>query len=242
MHCDIANEFINVVKQAIEETQVDSMDPTEELRAIIACPDQSVGMVKTACSPGEFQRVNIDDRFNGLKDSLGRIILVLESPHDKEYVLRDEKWIAKGPACGCTGCQIREKFREIFKDKMSIDDYELILVNAIQYQCSLGRKLQGNKNFSHTKNTIVEKLLKMRIFRHELRKRISKVWRPKTNDFIINACSSYTRICCHVKNVITAITDRVVCGVPHPSSWMYSRNLETARNVINLSRFWNEHP
>lgn len=225
---DLADKFIEIVNQ------VTQIDDNEKARARIFCPDQSVGLVKAACASGVFDRVDIVDAYKGIDLAEGRIILVLESPHDKEYVLRSGKWIALGPAQGCTGCRIRGKFREIFNEQFSVDAYELILLNAIQYQCSLGRKLE---KFGKIKDQIVQSLLATTEFQEDLEKRLLSAWRPKCKDFIVNVCSSNVGICCYVNNIISGITSRSICGVPHPFSWQFENSIEKACKVVRASWF-----
>lgn len=69
-----------------------------------------------------------------------RIVIVLESPHKKEYDIDN---IIGYPALGSTGVNINRGIEEIINEKLSnIMDgnvyYELIFMNAIQYQASLG--------------------------------------------------------------------------------------------------------
>lgn len=230
MNRGLADKFVKIVEGVSPK-----MNEDEKARALICCPDQSVGIVKGACAPGEFKRAKIVEDYKGITDAAGRIILVLESPHDQEYVLKLGKWTARGPAHGCTGCQIRDKFREIFNGKFSVDNYELILVNAIQYQCSLGRRLSGKGNFSKEKNEIMRILLLHHDFQENLKRRLSMVWRQHSTDFIVNASSSKREICCLINSVITRITTRYICGIPHPSSWRNPKNLEKACDVIGTS-------
>lgn len=228
---DLADKFVEIVNQVTE------MDDNEKARARIFCPDQSVGLIKEACAPGEFNRVDIYDGYRGYNNAEGRVILILESPHEREYVYSSGKWVAVGPAQGCTGCSIRNKFRKIFSGSVSVDRYELILVNAIQYQCSLGRALNGKGNFSRIKNLIVQKTLSENAFQEDLAKRIDAVFRIDSQDFIVNASSSDTAICCAVNSVLRGMTTRVICGVPHPFSWRYAKKLEKARDVVTAAGF-----
>lgn len=67
-----------------------------------------------------------------------RIIIVLESPHKNEY---SKELIA--PAMGMTGKKIKFLFLNILNDKLKTnikenEVYDLIIMNAIQYQASLG--------------------------------------------------------------------------------------------------------
>lgn len=59
------------------------------------------------------------------------LLLILESPHIKEFV--DEP----GPAKGTTGTNIARLLRDVPGLKAD-GEYGLILINAVQHQCSLG--------------------------------------------------------------------------------------------------------
>lgn len=119
-------------------------------------------------------------------ESLKTIVIVLESPHDKEFFKINNIYHNVGPACGTTGENLMKWFPETvmnyvpcvidsennFKAKYhSAKDiesgvYALKLVNAIQFQCSLGEKptVYRNKVFnklwkdSKVKDSFVERL------------------------------------------------------------------------------------
>lgn len=70
------------------------------------------------------------------------LVIVLESPHVDEFN-KLKCNIAPAPALGATGCSLDNYFIELFNSKINdfkIADgiYNVILANAIQYQCSLG--------------------------------------------------------------------------------------------------------
>jgi hypothetical protein len=93
------------------------------------CPDQYVGIISTLHkSNDDFpERYNPDLRPN----ENPALILILESPHIDEF--NGEP----GPAKGTTGRLIRSHIGEM-KCFREYSDYGLILMNAIQFQCSLG--------------------------------------------------------------------------------------------------------
>lgn len=124
------------------------------------CPDQLVGHLSYDMSNQKFswdeiistknpekaknnpkisERKNISDILNPDADT-GVIILVLESPHKDEY---DDQKNPIGPANGKTGNHINKYLVSILNNavgylKPIYPKYDLILLNAIQYQCSLG--------------------------------------------------------------------------------------------------------
>ena len=110
------------------------------------CKDNLVATVKYKNNKWEFEKSNIlpDERisnFNsvdvGVKENK-RIIIILESPHKDEYSMG-----RVAPAMGKTGKNIKEYLLEILDKKIgnpkdNEKKYDVILMNAIQYQTSLG--------------------------------------------------------------------------------------------------------
>lgn len=123
------------------------------------------------------------------------VVIVLESPHTSEY--KDKKSV--GPACGSTGLNIRRFFLKHFINYcLEIDDgsyglfsrttseiengkYKLVLLNSVQYQCSLGVSLKNNKK----KNMVFAKCLENDTFSDDLFNRL-RLFKP---DIVINACT-----------------------------------------------------
>ena len=93
------------------------------------CPDQYVGIIGgfDQLSKDFPERKNVSSR----PDDIPCLIMILESPHTDEFIGE------VGPAKGTTGRLIRSHIQEM--DCFSqFQDHGLILMNAIQYQCSLG--------------------------------------------------------------------------------------------------------
>jgi hypothetical protein len=178
-----------------------------------ACPDQYVGIIRT------LREANGD--FPERRDAILRpddtpiLILILESPHIDEFI--DEP----GPAKGTTGRLIRSHISEMecFRE---YSDYGLILMNAIQYQCSLGYPTECFRDC---------------MFR--------KVWRDEGKDLFIERIGRYLRSgdkianCCTRGNGPKSETElRVLVQSAikewrhdlepmrrtHPSSWYSSTN------------------
>jgi hypothetical protein len=107
---------------------VSSLDLPHGPRDLRACPDQYVGRV------AEIERVDgIIARQPALvRPNQQALILVLESPHIYEF-LGDP-----GPAKGATGRRIAKYLRQV-RGLEGTEDHLLLLVNAVQHQCSLGR-------------------------------------------------------------------------------------------------------
>jgi len=93
------------------------------------CPDQFVGVISGIERARDFSgRVSASER----PPHLRCVLLILESPHTSEF------GVSPGPAKGATGRNIVQYLSQVpgLKDK---GDFGLLLVNAVQYQCSLGR-------------------------------------------------------------------------------------------------------
>ena len=134
-----------------------------------ACPDQYVGTLADIIGQPVFPfRRPVSQR-----PETPCLILVLESPHIDEFV------DAPGPAKGFTGEMIRKYLPDAFEPK-GRTGYGLILLNAIQYQCSLGS------------NTVV---YRDRIFRavwaqggkEKFQARLQAVYMP--GDQVMNCCT-----------------------------------------------------
>lgn len=92
------------------------------------CPDQYVGVISQFCPNSDFpERVPVESRPSDLKC----VIMILESPHINEFSN------SLGPAKGQTGTLIRANFFRV-KGLDKYINYGLILINAVQNQCSLG--------------------------------------------------------------------------------------------------------
>jgi hypothetical protein len=102
--------------------------PTNEL----ACPDQYVGLIGNLPNPKcSFIRTMVRERPANTRC----LILILESPHKNEYINPCNPI----PANGQTGENIRKFLKSIEALNASThSEYGLILMNAIEYQCSLG--------------------------------------------------------------------------------------------------------
>ena len=100
------------------------------------CPDQHMGKVQNK----NWKRKNIFNE-NGevilkkFPSGEGAMIVILESPHTEEY---DINGIPQGPACGTTGKNLRKMSELIIFQNYK--NYQLYIINAIPFQCSLGDK------------------------------------------------------------------------------------------------------
>ena len=222
---ELAKRFLEIVKEVISESGASPLTEDEEARCMTPCPNQAVGRIGNLSSQEIFERrYNVDQ----LSTDEKCVILVLESPHKYEYV-KDEsgRWIAKGPARGCTGCRIRWYLHGILKNQIfSTRDYAqwtLVLVNAVRFQCSLGRDISDDDG--RLKNKILLRCLEESIFKDDFGNKIQDVMRDR-ECLVINACTSVAR------DKVGKILQRVIGGSEfvtihgHPSSWMRKKTLK----------------
>lgn len=96
------------------------------------CPDQFVGIISEIELHKDF--TDRDPAYER-PTNLPCVLLVLESPHRDEF---PEPPAEPGPAKGSTGRNIIRYLQEVpgLQDK---GDFGLLLVNAVQFQCSLGK-------------------------------------------------------------------------------------------------------
>lgn len=109
------------------------------------CPDRLFG--KICC--GEYKPLKSQGRQNIYYDKTetipkNAVVAILESPHTSEYD-RDGK--PMGAANGKTGMMFDNKFEVLFSksqiaNSININgEFDVVLINAVQYQCSLGKQL-----------------------------------------------------------------------------------------------------
>ncbi len=140
-----------------------------------------------------------------------KLALILESPHKCEYNGR----IPLRPANGNTGKNINTKLiNRSFINSLDYDfDYEVMLINPVQLQCSCYN--QGNNIFTSNrtgKNNVFKCLFDC--LKYDFHQRLIS-YKP---DFILN-CTTYD---------LKKVVENAICGVrqvgsdatdKHPSSW-----------------------
>lgn len=170
------------------------------------CPDQYLGLIKESVLMHEFAH-----RFPAKeRPSHACIVMVLESPHVEEYVGE------LGPAKGATGEMIRQHLIASL-GLPRLENLGLILVNAVQHQCSLGT------------NTSV---YRDRIFRavweqggeKDFSNRIAGLYLP--GDVLVNCCTKGNdfEINVPLRNLVEEALRKSIPNVvslrrTHPSSW-----------------------
>lgn len=171
-----------------------------------ACPDQFLGVVNELVAMSSFaKRIPAHQR-----PGHACVLLVLESPHVEEFVGEP------GPAKGATGEMIRQ-YLPTALGLPNIHDYGLLLVNAIQHQCSLGARTNVYRD---------------RIFRSvwvnggelDFRNRIISLFQP--GDVLVNCCTKGNdfEVFDPLRNLVetalrTSIPNVLSLRRTHPASW-----------------------
>jgi hypothetical protein len=173
------------------------------------CPAQYVGLVSQVAGYQENdfpQRLPASDRPAGQ----AAVIMILESPHTNEFTGNP------GPAKGRTGTRLREHLRDVL-NAQQLNRHALILINAIQHQCSLGAptKLYRDEMFRQTWRAFGE---------NDFRQRLTDICRPE--DFLVNACTrGKTNVPAEeLRRMVEAVVLAVRPAgsdlrVNHPSTW-----------------------
>lgn len=181
-----------------------------------ACPDQYVGKMH------QFENDAIDfpcrHRAQSFCLSGKRAILILESPHTREFIE------PVGPAKGSTGSLIRRYLQGILKAYEDAD-FGIFLVNAIRNQCSLGR---SPKNYPY--RDAVFKQAWESYGRKDFIRRLSSLANYQET-FVVNACTlgrglgSETSRRELVEDAICEALNRTSdIRITHPASWASSVN------------------
>lgn len=140
------------------------------------CDDVFVGEIKKDTSDLRFEK---DLRLKGdLKINIGTdkktAVIILESPHTAEY---DGDFVS--PALGTTGRNLQRHFEDVFRSICKDGEYRIILMNSIQYQCSLGA------DTNRYRDNMWLKLW----FRENLRKDFTERLSSYKPDLIFNLCT-----------------------------------------------------
>lgn len=112
------------------------------------CQDITVGRIKNGNVENwikKEKRKNHENDIN-IDQSSKKIVIILESPHVKEYWDREKK-DDPTPAIGNTGINLSNKLEDLINSvsthegnnsNLLSNQFDIILMNSIQYQCSLG--------------------------------------------------------------------------------------------------------
>jgi hypothetical protein len=170
------------------------------------CPDQYVGTISEFghnCSASDFLRQPTACR----PKELECLLLILESPHVQEFEGK------LGPAKGNTGNLIRKWIADVVGCEYR--SHGLILINAIQHQCSLGLPTRCFRDE-------VFEIVWSRYGAKNFLERVEKIYQE--GDVVMNCCTrgkQKTELRQLVQDVIlgTAISPEHRLRRTHPSSW-----------------------
>ncbi|MDY4818931.1 MAG: hypothetical protein SO206_01535 [Bacilli bacterium] len=203
----------------------------------IICPDEVVAILEITKEKCVFT----DDFFgaNNRKDTsykneLPTIVLLLESPHIREY-----NSIKPHPAMGKTGENIKKYFlNNLFKavyisdlnqegaylqasSKIAFQKYRLILSNLVPYQCSLGISLEETKN-KEGKDDLLKKCIDEG--KDEIIQQIANL----NPTIIINCCTKDIKN--DIQNMLNkAFPDKIRLEGCHPSSGFFASGFAIVR-------------
>lgn len=178
------------------------------------CPDQYVGLATSIEANGAFLvRQPASER----QTTQPCILLVLESPHISEFRGKPN------PANGTTGISIARYLQRV-PGLESIDGFGLILINAVQYQCSLGKspKIFCDKVFWEVWEGAGQK---------DFAARLKRLHRP--GDIVVNCCTkgSSSKTEKQLRVLVQHTIVDTLDGIPvlqrnHPSFWHVPANRE----------------
>lgn len=173
--------------------------------AFQACPDQLVGTLADIGTPW-LRRSAKAEPF-----SKRRVVLVMESPHKAEF----ENGTPVGPANGPTGVNIGALLNEVLKCVPSMsDDSQVVLMNAVQYQCSLGEATKAHRD-------LVFREAWRRGGEADFKERLCETYRQ--GDLVINACTRGNRKE-YLRDLVKSAIEQVVGShwrSAHPFAWTW---------------------
>lgn len=213
--------FINAAKEAVEEKRTEKPSPINDLKKYFSyhlCPDQYVGKIADFKNENEEVKEDFPVRVNVFAGQTADVcmdfssydqimILIFESPHQDEF---DKKGNPIGLANGDAGANIRDYILEIFGNHY--EDYHLVLMNPIPFQCSLGCHPQTyfrNKIFSKIWNNSGSS---------DFYGRFDELWKKlqDKSTVVVNACTAIKEKS-NIQKILEEITDRFILQLYHPS-------------------------
>lgn len=149
------------------------------------------------------------------------IIIVAESPHTAEYSFNKNAIDFKSPLHRSDNKIIRKlkNLINLWIDKSK--NYDVVLVNAIQYQCSFGLPLWKSNENKLQKNDVFKYAWDKEKGKQDLLDRINSIINNKQDVIIINACTIRLKVECnssifHGKQNNNSFK---VYDTNHPSKW-----------------------
>lgn len=197
---------------------------------LLPCPDQYVTTYnneKLTSRTYDSIEYNYDTQGNHCCTNLKQhiIAILLESPHKDEYEMINGVLSPKGPLVGKWNTFFSIfpetiKQSKIYKKINTQLVYNIVFVNAIQYQCSLGKELRGKNSYQKQKNMNVINCWWMG-FNKDLEKRLEAL-RP---EMIINLSGKSNEISEKIDLMIQnnqELSKVFMTKGSHPSTWKKS--------------------
>ena len=150
------------------------------------------------------------------------IIILAESPHVFEYYFQNG--VCSGFKSPLHRCDNRIKKHLNANKNNWIDskiEYDVVIVNAIQYQCSFGLKLWKNQKNQDQRNKVFEWTWTNENALADLQKRLSTICLNKNEVILFNCCTAYLKKFCNAANigVPKGCQNFLLFDEKHPSVW-----------------------
>ena len=167
-----------------------------------------------------YNRISVDDYITDKSNDI--IIVVLESPHKDEYFKDGNEKVAIGPAYGKTGDNFNKFFPLLLRNaiidgkiKLNSEHYEIIFMNAIQYQCSLGDKP------SKYRDEFFMKCWENDACKDDFKDRLKKYLSIGKERVVINCCTTGKK---NLQKMVHNEIQKICKGIPtylcaHPCCW-----------------------
>lgn len=184
------------------------------------------------------------------------IVIILESPHVDEFrhIIGCKDGFRIGMPCmGKTGENLKEYFIDVLNNKENADEFKkelqndknkkfnIIVMNAIQFQCSLGFKLGKEEDkFTKKKDELCKKIIESDEIKENICRRLVK-YNPR---YILNCSTGAIRK--DIENIVKNdlkdyIDEKVFKGKSivyiegkHPSSWIESKYRTLGENFSKI--------
>ena len=212
-------KFVRIARQLAPEAQNAVYRP---------CPDQCVGPVADVHGAPEFYRSDLIDASSEM-----RVILVMESPHKAEF----DNGSPVGPANGPTGFNIRKLLHKVL---LSVghdsESSQLVLMNAVQYQCSLGEPTKNHRD------AVFQKVWSLG-GKEDFRERLSGVFSRVRGGIVINACTR-GNTSEPLRDMVKVVIDEVVgehWRTAHPFGWNFPGRTHAVKQPRIEARDNSEH-
>lgn len=151
------------------------------------------------------------------------IVIIAESPHTSEYFFTNG--ICKGHKSPLHKCDKRIKKyltnneNNWFNNNLN---YDIVIVNAIQYQCSFGLKLWGNRSNQEQRNKVFAWTWINESALNDLLCRLNIITQNKDNVILLNCCTAKLKKYCNSAMLLNSNFIHCNCLVfdeKHPSKW-----------------------